>query len=77
MTNRTGEQPVLLLDEALAELDDGRRRLMLRLMEEHPQVLATTSNLSAFPEDFRERATLLHVENGTIQVEPPTRARAS
>jgi DNA replication and repair protein RecF len=77
MTNRTGEQPVLLLDEALAELDDERRGLMLRLMEGHPQVLATTSNLDAFPTEFRERTTLLRVEPGTVEAQPPSRARAS
>jgi DNA replication and repair protein RecF len=77
MTDRTGEQPILLLDEALAELDDERRGLILRLMVEHPQVIATTSNLGALPEDFRERATLLRVEDGRIDVQSPTRAKAS
>lgn len=77
MTNRTGEQPVLLLDEALAELDDDRRQLLLRLMDTHPQVLLTTSNVAAFPEEFQERATLLRVEGGTIEVRPPRHARAS
>jgi DNA replication and repair protein RecF len=77
MTNRTGEQPVLLLDEAMAELDDDRRSLLLRLMESHPQVLATTANIDAFPQEFRDRATLLHVDNGQINIQPPVRARAS
>lgn len=77
MTNRTGEQPILLLDEALAELDNDRRRLLLRLMEGHPQVLATTANLDAFPLEFQERATLLRVSDGTIEMRPPSRARAS
>lgn len=77
MTNRTGEQPILLLDEAMAELDADRRRLLLRLMEAHPQVLATTATIEAFPQEFRERSTLLHVEPGAIDVTPPARARAS
>jgi DNA replication and repair protein RecF len=77
MTNRTGEQPILLLDEALAELDDDRRRLLLRVIESHPQALVTTANVAAFPQDFRERATLLHVDAGRIDVQPPVRARAS
>jgi DNA replication and repair protein RecF len=77
MTNRTGEQPILLLDEALAELDEDRRALLLRLMEAHPQVLVTTSNLAAFPEEFRSQSTLLRVEVGEIEVQPPARARAS
>ena len=77
MTNRTGEQPILLLDEALAELDDERRSLLLRLMESHPQVIVTTSNIASFPQEFKDRSTLLHVDSGRIAVEPPVRARAS
>jgi DNA replication and repair protein RecF len=77
MTNRTGEQPVLLLDEAMAELDEQRRSLVLRLMDSHPQVIATTSNLDVFPEDFRRRATLMHASDGQIEVTPPAQARAS
>lgn len=77
MTNRTGEQPILLLDEALSELDDDRRRLLLRTIEAHPQVLITTSNLSAFPAEFQDRATLLQVDGGQVSARPPLRARAS
>lgn len=77
MTNRTGEEPVLLLDEAIAELDDDRRRLLIRLMETHPQVLVTTSNISAFPEEFKDGSTLLHVNAGQIAIQHPARARAS
>jgi DNA replication and repair protein RecF len=77
MTNRTGEQPVLLLDEALAELDDDRRHLLLHLIDTHPQVLVTTSNVLSFPAEFQEKATLLHVEAGEVEIRPPLRARAS
>jgi DNA replication and repair protein RecF len=77
MTNRTGEQPVLLLDEPMAELDGDRRALLLRVMTSHPQVLATTSNIDAFPEDFRRRSTLMRVVPGEIAVEAPAQARAS
>lgn len=77
MVNRTGETPVLLLDEATAELDDQRRALLLHLIETHPQVLVTTAHLSSFPQEFQDRATLLRVENGQIDVQHPARARAS
>jgi recombinational DNA repair ATPase RecF len=66
-----------LLDEVMAELDDDRRRLLLRLMESHPQVLATTANIDAFPADFRERSTVMRVEPGKIEATAPARARAS
>jgi DNA replication and repair protein RecF len=77
MTNRTGEQPILLLDEAMAELDDDRRRLLLRLMDTHPQVLVTTATVSSFPQEFCDRSTLMYVDGGHITVEHPARARAS
>ncbi|GAC1324302.1 MAG: DNA replication/repair protein RecF [Chloroflexota bacterium] len=77
MTERTGDNPILLLDEAMSELDENRRRLLLRLMEMHPQVLATTSNIEAFPQEFRDRSTLMHVEAGAIASTPPAHARAS
>ncbi len=77
MTNRTGEQPILLLDEALAELDDDRRELLLRLMESHPQVLVTTSNIASFPLEFQEKSTLAHVDAGQAEIRLPVRARAS
>jgi DNA replication and repair protein RecF len=77
MTNRTGEQPILLLDEVMAELDDDRRRLLLRLMESHPQVLASTANIDVFPAEFRQCSSVLRVEPGKIEATPPARARAS
>lgn len=77
MTNRTGDQPVLLLDEPMAELDEDRRGLLLRLMSSHPQVLATTSTIDAFPEEFRLQSTLMRVEPGKIAVHTPAQARAS
>jgi DNA replication and repair protein RecF len=75
MTNRTGEQPILLLDEAMAELDDDRRRLLMRLVERHPQVLVTTSNLATFPQEFTETSTLVRVCPGEIEVRAPLRSR--
>jgi DNA replication and repair protein RecF len=77
MTNRTAEEPILLLDEALGELDDERRRLLLRLIETHPQVLVTTANVATYPQEFQDRATLLHVDAGRITVQHPARMRAA
>ncbi len=77
MTNRTGEEPLLLLDDALAELDDDRRRLLLQLTDLHPQVLVTTSNIASFPVEFQDKATLIEVDSGKVQVRLPIRAQAS
>jgi len=77
MTNRGGDEPVLLLDEALDELDEERRSLLLQLMDTHPQVLLTTSTEAVLPTEFRERSSLLAVSPGEIRTQPPARARAS
>jgi len=77
MTNRTGEEPILLLDEALAELDDSRRDLLLHLIESYPQVIATTSHLDAFPATLRDRASLRRVSPGHVETARSPQARAS
>jgi DNA replication and repair protein RecF len=69
MTNRTGERAILLLDEALSELDERRRELLLRFASSHPQVIMTSSTLRAFPDDFRVHAALLRVEAGNVERE--------
>jgi hypothetical protein len=46
-------------------------------MESHPQVLATSANINAFPAEFRDRSTVMRVEPGKIEATTPARARAS
>jgi DNA replication and repair protein RecF len=77
MTNRSGEQPVLLLDEVMSELDEDRRSMLLQLMTSQPQVLVTTATLNSFPLEFQEHSTRLLVSRGEITVQSPLRARAS
>lgn len=64
--DRTGEQAVLLLDEALSELDEDRRAGLLEFVRSHPQVVLTGTTPASFPEDFRADAALLHVVSGEI-----------
>jgi DNA replication and repair protein RecF len=77
MTNRSGEQPVLLLDEVMSELDEDRRSMLLQLMHDQPQVLVTTATLASFPQEFQESATRLLISRGGIDIQLPLRARAS
>lgn len=65
--HQTGDQPILLLDEALGELDEGRRSRLLVFVREHPQVILTATSTDAFPDEFRASATLLHVRSGEIK----------
>lgn len=64
---RSGYSPVLLLDEALAELDPERRKdLLEKLLDEH-QILLTTTDLSLFSSDFIQNATLWHINAGRLE----------
>lgn len=63
---RTGRRPVMLMDEALGELDDTRRDALLRLVATSPQVILTGTSVTAFPEEFRESGIFLHVQSGQV-----------
>jgi DNA replication and repair protein RecF len=67
MKDRTGEWPVILLDEVMAELDLQRRADLLKYVGESEQVLFTTADLHLFPQDFLEKVELWHVEGGRIE----------
>jgi DNA replication and repair protein RecF len=66
MKVRTGQWPVLLLDEVLAELDTQRRLDLLRYLDKIEQAVLTTTDLKAFPSDFIEKAVIWQVEAGTV-----------
>jgi DNA replication and repair protein RecF len=67
MQKRTGETPVLLLDEVLAELDAARRRYLLAQVDSVEQGLLTATDPEMFSAEFRERATLWEVEGGMVK----------
>ncbi len=67
MQARTGEWPLLLLDEVLAELDINRRHELLARLGAAEQCLLTTTDLTLFPPEFREQATVWRVEGGRIE----------
>lgn len=66
MRQRTGEWPILLLDEVAAELDSQRRTYLLNRIDSAAQTLLTTAELEVFPETFLKRAALWQVEDGKI-----------
>jgi DNA replication and repair protein RecF len=66
MKQRTGEHPVLLLDEVLAELDPSRREDLLRRVGESQQAILTATDLEMFTKGFRTNATIWQIRAGTI-----------
>jgi DNA replication and repair protein RecF len=66
MKERTGEWPVILLDEVMAELDLERRADLLTYLGQQEQVLFTTTDLNLFTPEFADSAEIWDVQAGTI-----------
>ncbi len=69
MTRQTGETPILLLDEVVAELDAQRRALLLDYVKNAHQALLTATDPTMFSRDFLRNATGFHVEKGRVQLD--------
>jgi DNA replication and repair protein RecF len=66
MKERTGEYPVILLDEVMAELDASRRADLLRYVTQESQVLFTATDLNLFDPDFTQSAEVWDVKGGVV-----------
>ncbi len=62
----TDEQPILLLDDVLSELDEQRRGYLVGMVKGLEQVLLTTTELAMLPPDLLEGAACYRVVAGTI-----------
>jgi DNA replication and repair protein RecF len=69
MHQRTGERPILLLDEVLAELDAERRDFLLAQVNGVQQAIITTTDPAFFDAKFLANMTLLKVEKGRVSEE--------
>lgn len=68
MKERTGEWPVILLDEVMAELDLERRADLLKYLGSSEQTLFTTTDLNLFTPEFPEQAEIWDIEAGTVSI---------
>lgn len=66
MRERTGEWPVILLDEVMAELDLQRRADLLKYVDKSEQVLFTTTDLNPFAAEFLRDAEIWNVQAGIV-----------
>jgi DNA replication and repair protein RecF len=66
LKEKTGQWPVLLLDEILAELDIQRRADLLAALGDVDQALVTTTDLGMFERGFLGESTIWRVNAGTI-----------
>ncbi len=70
--NKTGEWPLLLLDEILAELDTQRRADLQNYLLEYEQTMLTTTDLNLFDPTFVEQGTVWQVRQGLVSKPDPT-----
>jgi DNA replication and repair protein RecF len=67
VAKRTGERPVLLLDDVLSELDGERRAALLRQVAGEGQVIITSVEAGPFPPELISSARVWNVAGGEIQ----------
>lgn len=68
LKEQTGQWPVLLLDEILAELDLERRHDLLETLAEGEQAVLTTTDMGLFADEFLTNATIWKVRNGRVEI---------
>jgi len=66
LKQKTGEMPVLLLDETLAELDEARRESLLTYLTSAEQAILTTTDMNLFPTNFSGKCERWWVDQGNI-----------
>ncbi|MBI4785843.1 MAG: DNA replication/repair protein RecF [Chloroflexi bacterium] len=69
MRGETGEDPVLLLDDVMSELDAPRRAALSQTVIDSPQAIITATDLDDFTDEFLSRARILHACDGQIENE--------
>ena len=64
--NITGENPILLLDDVLAELDTARQNFLLNSIKENIQTIITTTDISNFEPNYLEGVTIYKINQGEL-----------
>lgn len=67
MRAETGEDPVLLLDDVMSELDAERRAALSQTVIDAPQAIITATDLADFSEEFLSRARVLRACGGVLE----------
>lgn len=66
MKAKTGEMPVLLLDDVMSELDAQRREQVIAMVDQAGQSFITTTDWEDFGPDFRHRTQCYQVSGGQL-----------
>ncbi|MDO8635988.1 MAG: DNA replication/repair protein RecF [Dehalococcoidia bacterium] len=66
IVDKTGEAPILILDDVLSELDGHRQLQLLQAVEPYPQVFITTTGADLISKDFLTRSVRFRVKQGIV-----------
>lgn len=69
ITEKTGDEPILLLDDVLAELDDIRQNYLLKSINPQTQTIITSVDTVLFEDEFLKDVKIYKIENGTVIVD--------
>lgn len=67
ITEKTGDEPILLLDDVLAELDDIRQNYLLKSINNKTQTIITSVDTVLFEDEFLKDVKIFKIENGSIK----------
>ena len=62
--NHKGEYPVLLLDDALSELDQERQNALFNILSPEIQMILSTTTLKEINKQFLEKAKIIEIKKG-------------
>lgn len=66
ITAKTGDEPILLLDDVLAELDDLRQNYLLKSINKNTQTIITSVDTILFEDEFLKDVKIYKIEAGNI-----------
>lgn len=67
ITSKTGDEPILLLDDVLAELDDIRQNYLLKSINSNTQTIITSVDTILFEDEFLKDVKIYNIENGALK----------
>ena len=67
ITAKTGDEPVLLLDDVLAELDDIRQNYLLKSINANTQTIITSVDTILFEDEFLKDVKIYKIEGGCVK----------
>lgn len=72
----TGEDPILLFDDVMSELDERRREYLAEYFLESAQAVISTTNLEYFDREVLKRARVIRVSGGSVTDDVTDNARS-